>query len=154
MQGVLVFDKSDEITQPETEVLTDKNWFGALYFNIILKKHSGRKYYTLLAYDLNNLLTRKKIIDVLYFDENNMPHFGAPVFKNDEVLINRVIFEYSASVVMSLNYFKKKKMIIYDHLSPSDPSYNGQYQFYGPDLSYDAYIFKKGKWNYIADVEL
>jgi len=33
---------------------------------------------------------------------------------------------------------RKMNMIIFDHLSPSKPSYTGNYQFYGPDFSYDG----------------
>ena len=34
-----------------------------------------------------------------------------------------------------------------------EASFEGQYQFYGPDLSYDGFEFKNGKWLYIKDVD-
>ena len=46
---------------------------------------------------------------------------------------------------MMLRYDDKLKMIVFDHLSPSKPSYEGKYQYYGPDFSYDGLIFEKGK---------
>lgn len=147
-------DKSEEITQPETASLTNLNWFGALYYKIILTKYSGKKYYTLLAFDFNNNFSRKKLVEVLFFTKDGHPQFGAPIFQINQVLKKRIIFEYSSQVVMSLKYMKKSKMIVYDHLSPIDSSYKGQYQFYGPDLSYDGFVFKKGKWLYVADVTL
>ena len=43
-------------------------------------------------------------------------------------------------------------MIIMDHLAPEDSRFEGQYQFYGPDFSYDALEFKKGEWVFQRDV--
>ena len=61
-------DHSDEISDPEMAILNISNWYGALYYKIITNKNRGTDYYTLLGADLNNLLTKKKIIEILYFD--------------------------------------------------------------------------------------
>ena len=44
-----LYDKSDEIDRPEIAHLTNLNWFGALYYEIILKKSGKQNYYTLLG---------------------------------------------------------------------------------------------------------
>jgi hypothetical protein len=59
---------------------------------------------------------------------------------------NRVVFEYSARVSMSLRYDAAKKRIVFDHLSPAKPSFEGNYEFYGPDFSYDAFAFIDNYW--------
>ncbi len=146
-------DDSDNIKNPELAVLNDKNWYGALYYKIINNKNKGIVYYTLLGADLNNLLTKKKIIEILYFDKNNSPVFGNKVFKNKSIPISRVIFEFNAQTNMTLTYDKEKEMIIYDHLSPSRPSLEGQFEFYGPDFSYDGLKFERGIWNAYFDID-
>ena len=55
---------------------------------------------------------------------------------------------------MSLRYEKKKKMIVFDHLSPSSPSLKGKYEYYGPDFTYDGFSFKKGIWHYRKNLEM
>jgi hypothetical protein len=147
-------DKSQEIKEPEQQSLSYNRWFGALYYDIIMVEKYGRKYYTLLGFDFNNLFTSKKIIEILYFDEKGAPAFGFPVFQMKNELKSRVIFEFSTQIVMSLKYKKDKGMIIFDHLAPSEPKYQGIYHYYGPDFTFDAFVFENGSWTLIEDVDV
>lgn len=146
-------DKSPETTSPENQILDYYEWYGAHYYKIILKKQNGKKFYTLLGWDGNDRLTTKKIIDVLYFPRGDRPKFGTPIFNIGKVVKKRMIFEYSSQAMMSLRYDEDKKLITFDHLSPPNPSLEGQYQYYGPDGSYDALKFKKGKWILMEDLD-
>ena len=47
--------------------------------------------------------------------------------------------------------FEDDRTIVFDHLIPSSPVYEGKKEYYVPDLSYDALILKKGIWNYSED---
>ena len=49
---------------------------------------------------------------------------------------------------MSLHYQEKVSVI-----SPTSPSMQGQYEFYSPDFTYDAFRFEKGKWQFVSDYE-
>jgi hypothetical protein len=147
-------DCSDDYQSPESMILTDSSWFGALYYEIIEMKYQEVAYYVLLGFDFNNLLTTKKIIEVLYFKDDKVPVFGKPVFFYGDKLCNRIIFEYSSRVSMGLKYNKDLKMIIYDHLSPSKPSFEGHFMYYGPDFSYDGLEFKDGVWKEVRDVDV
>ena len=147
-------DKSDEINTPEFAILDHNNWYGALYYKIVVNKYKGNVYYTLLGADLNDLLTKKKIVEVLYFNKSDIPVFGKQVFKNRKLPVSRVIFEFNAQSNMVLTYDEEKLMIIYDHLSPSRPSLKGQYEFYGPDFSYDGLKFERGIWNTYPDIDV
>ncbi len=147
-------DQSENISNPEFETLSNLNWYGALYYQIIVNKHWRDEYYTLLASDLNDLHSKKKLIEILQFDQNDQPVFGAPVFKNREKAVTRVIFEYSAQANMVLTYDENREMIIYDHLSPFRPSLKGKFQFYGPDFSYDGLKFENGIWNTYHDIDV
>jgi hypothetical protein len=148
-------DKSDSIDNPEEAILNFPKWYGSLYYKIIpIETRFDETYYTLLALDLNDYLTNKKIVDILRFNENNQPVFGATIFKNRKKVTNRLIFEYSEFATMTLKYIEDKEMIVYDHLSPSSPKYEGQREFYGPDFSYDGLKYEKGIWNTYYDLDL
>lgn len=147
-------DKSENISEPENKILSPENWFGALYYQIVVNRFKGEDFYTLIGFDFNNFFSSKKIVEVLYFNEEEKPVFGKPIFENNQKLFNRIIFEFSARATMSLKYDPEKEMIIYDHLSPSRPSLEGKFQFYGPDFSYDALTFEDGIWKVITDIDV
>ena len=147
-----LFDNSENITNPLNANLNYKNWYGSLYYDIILKKRRGKRYYTLLSFDGNDNYTTKKIIDVLYFSRG-IPKFGKSILKYEKKTYKRLIFEYSAQVAVSVRYNKGQKMIIFDHIAPDNPKNDGNFRNYGPDGSYDGLKFKRGKWQYIEDVD-
>ena len=134
-------------------VYTPDKWYGALYYEIVKAECKGKVFYTVLGFAFNNYLTNYKIVDVLSFKKGEII-IGSPIFKDKESLNFRKIFEYSARVSMMMRYEKDRSMIVYDHLSPSQPDYEGQYQFYGPDSSYDGLEFKDCFWNLIEDLNL
>jgi len=155
-------DKSEEIKNPETAVLSDEKWWGCYYFKIVQTEYKKKKYYTLLGWDGNDKITQKKVIDVLTFNSAGEPVFGAEklievykyIGKTDKLLIvwqNRLIFEWKQKISMALKWEEGKKVIVFDHLSPDDSSKKGYYQFYGPDFSLDALKWEKGKWRYQSD---
>jgi len=152
MQLYPLIDKSTEIKNPDNAITDNKKWLGMWYYKVIEKKWKGKTYYTLLAWDGNDKFSCKKIIDVLTFDGNGTPRFGADIFVMEKKYPKRIIFEYSASCSMSLRYSHKKDSIVFDHLAPTSPQLEGQFQYYCNDMSYDGFGFKKGKWNYGKDL--
>ncbi len=149
-----LYDFSDSIENPLKARLDNKHWYGNQIYQIIRKKHKRRIYYTLIGWDENNLLTSKKVVDVLYFTGSGRPRFGKRIFVVGKKKYNRLIYEYSAKVVMVLHYDPHYDMIVMDHLSPSQKIYKGLYLFYGPDFTYDALKFKKGKWILLENVKV
>ncbi len=157
----LLVDKSVELEDPERLTLDEESWYGALYYRIVETRDRRHKYYTLLGWDGNNELTSKKIIDVLYFTQSGKPRFGANIFytikeigrRKRKYNKKRIIFEFSSKVSMALRYDEKLEMIVFDHLSPSAMHLKDKYQHYGPDWSYDALKFEKGKWQYYLDID-
>jgi hypothetical protein len=148
-----LIDASANIKRPETASLKANNWYGAHYYKIITVKRKGITYYCLLGADWNDRLSKKKLMEVLSFEKDGSLKFGAPIINYNKNTIYRLIFEYSSNVSMSLNYDEKSKRIIFDHLSPIKEELKGQYQFYAPDLSYDALKFKKGKWQHLENID-
>ena len=147
-------DFSDSIPEPQKARLDYRHWYGNLIYQIVQKKYRRRTYYTLIGWDENNLLTSKKVVDVLYFTGSGRPKFGKRIFVVGRKKYMRLIFEYSAKVAMVLHYDKRYDMIVMDHLSPSKKIYTGLYQFYGPDFSYDGLKFKKGKWYLVEKIQV
>lgn len=151
-------DSSSSITDPEQKQLTPDIWYGALYYEIIPKTEKRSTYYTLLGWDGNDMFTNKKIVEVLYFENDTLPRFGAPIFKiSDEPKINikkRIIFEYSYQSGFTLTYNNQLDMIVFDHLSPSKSIYRGHMEYYGADFSYDALVFENRMWNIRQDIDV
>jgi hypothetical protein len=151
--GLMDFNIEKEAA--EANELKSDTWYGAAYYELIEKKINKSTQYIVLGWKGNDRLTTKKVIDLLYFDEWDNVTFGAPVFVDDAGKKKyRMIFEYNAQAVMLLRYDKQKKMIVFDHLSPSSPSAKGQFRYYGPDFTYDGLQFKKGLWNYKTNLDL
>ncbi len=138
-------DASDKIENPEFEKLTEKNWYGALYYHVETTTAGENTYYTLLGWDGNNNFTNKKVVECFYIDGNKLI-LGPPIFKMEQGVKNRLVFEFAKQVKMMLRYDKKIKMIVYDHLAPSHKKFTGQYMYYGPDLSQDGIRFIDGYW--------
>ena len=150
-----LIDKSAELEKLETKTFTANTWFGALYYEIIHDKKIGEDYYTVLGWDGNNLMTNKKVIDVIVVDSKGNIKLGAPIFKMEKRTQRRVIFEYSKNASMSLKYHPKQQQIIFDFLVPSSSRVKGIYEYYGPALdTFDALTLDKNKWVYEKDVKI
>jgi hypothetical protein len=149
-----LYDNRKKIANPINEILDRKKWMGALYYSIIDISYENQSYYVLLGLDFNNLFSSKKLIEVLTFGKDSEPIFGSELFKIGDAVIKRVIFEFSARTSMSLRYINDSKTIVFDHLSPYRPDFEGNYQFYGPDFTYDGFKFEKGYWVYVRNLDL
>lgn len=131
---------------------TCNEWYGALYYEIITKKWNSYTYYTLIGWDGADFLINRKIVEVLYFDRRNTPVFEKKIFKLNRTNTGRLVFEYADRATMILRFNKQKDMIVMDHLAPSESKYLNMFQFYGPDFSYDAFIYRGGKWILQQDI--
>lgn len=148
-----LIDRSFEMVPfPNREPLTPERWYGALYFNIRqFDTRQGRKY-LLFGYDAFEFFEKRKLLDVLSFDKEGKPVFGAPVFdKPDADPEMRVYLQYSADAKVKINWDEQYKMILMDHLIPF-PSPFGRDMTNVPDGSYDGYKLEKGKWRYVDKV--
>ena len=146
-----LLDKSWQIKNPETYIGSSDKWFGMLYTQLI----ECDDFYTLIAWDGNDKLTQRKFIDVLYFKPNGEAVFGKDVFKFPRKNPRRLMFEYSSDVTMSLKFNEKKNQIVYSHLAPREEGtvLEGQFQYYGPDGSFDALELRKDKWVTLEDID-
>ena len=149
-----LFDASDYIVNTDT-ITDNKNWYGCLYYKILQRHYFNTEYYTLFGWDANNIRSQKKLLDMLSFKDGK-PVFGAPLFSYAEDTIpkptrNRVIIEYKKEATISLSYNSEMDMIVYDHLI-SETNQPGKPSTYVPDLDYEGFKWKAGKWSHIEKV--
>ncbi|MCL2073598.1 MAG: hypothetical protein FWH18_06745 [Marinilabiliaceae bacterium] len=149
-------DERGEIKNLEQQILTPEKWYGSIYYEIIVNKVKNETFYTLIGFNGNDAFTQIKLIDVLTFTEggNYNPKFGAQIFSDEYKNNRRVIFEYSKKSAMMLRFDTKLKMIVMDNLAPSDPFFQNDFRYYGPDFSHNGMKFEKGKWVYFSDIDL
>ncbi|MEA2043494.1 MAG: hypothetical protein U9N85_13215 [Bacteroidota bacterium] len=146
-------DKSGEIENSQHTELTPQNWYGALYYDVAEKKYNRETIYTLMGWDGFDDFSNKKIIDVLRITNDGTLQFGMPIISYQDKIYHRLIFEFSEQSKMNLQYDAHYDMIIWDHLLPTSPSLEGQYEYYGPDFTQDGLFFEKNKWNYYPDIK-
>jgi len=145
-------DFSPLIQKPQDTVTDNRTWYGAQYYKII-PVNALTPYYVLLGWKGNNVESTKKVIDVLWFKDGKA-QFGLPVFEEKGKNLERVIFEYSAQASMLLHYVPEQNLIVFDNLASPDPKTKNQPTTFGPDLSYNAFKLKNGKWVYIDNIDM
>jgi hypothetical protein len=131
---------------------TTEDWYGKLYYQILVNGHKRKTYYTLLGMDFNNSLSTIKTVEVITI-QRNTPRFASSLFYNGRDYVDRLVLEYSDQVAISVRYDPGTDMITFDHLVPFHPIYEKNYEFYGPDGSFDGLEFSDGRWNYRDDID-
>ncbi len=121
------------------------DWHGKVYYGLLTNKYKRKTFYTLLGADFKDTKTSIKTIEVFAI-QRGKPLFRDEQFLDGDTVKDRIVLEYSADLTISLQYNERLGMIVLDHIVPLHPIYQGNYQFYGPDGSYDGYRFTEGIW--------
>jgi hypothetical protein len=173
---IVLADRSDSIPEPETAILDNGVWYGALYYKIILTHTKGDDCYTLLGWNGLNSEVHQKVIEILRLDGKGLPHFGERTFPNYGNGRNcRVFFKFASSATMLLQVdnqyvIKERKwepskkefiterekvnMIVCDELVPLAQQFEGMYEYYYPSAEvFNGFAFEDGKWNFYQNVE-
>ena len=136
------------------EVYTQDNWCGGIYYDIIPIKRKGKSLYTLLAWDGNNGVTSKKIIDVLSFDRKGKPIFGLRVFVKGRMSTHRVIIEYPASNTLLLELDAEQKGIVSNALFANDDKFTDVSEYFSVSDDFNVYRYEDEKWVLYINVDL
>lgn len=147
-------DASDKVGKPEQAILTHKKWYGAIYSDIIQFEYNDDEYYAIVGYKGATPTVKTRVIDVLKIRSDGKPVFGAKVFRHPKASYYRRIFQYSAKSSMTIHYDENSQIIVMDHLEPSQRIMVGHPEFYGPDLSYDAYVLADNGWEFQSDIQV
>jgi hypothetical protein len=139
----------------EDSILTNRKWFGAIYYRIMAREVKGRKVYTMFGFNASSPLSNKKVLDAMTLDERGAT-FGAPIFgiaSNNFPgrRINRFILEYKKNVQVSMNWNEEKQVIIFDKLVSQVNDPHRKYT-YAPSGQYDGLRWHSDCWNYERDL--
>jgi hypothetical protein len=149
-------DRSYQVEDVEHEILSPEKWYGAVYYNLKQVDSPDGRYYLLFGFDGFEFFRKRKVVDVLTFNDKGIPVFGAPVFVHAEkgkpaFTKNRLLREYSAEVSVRCNYDEVLEFLIFDHLVGMEgPHGEGPVNY--PDGSYEAYRLERGYWKFVPKV--
>lgn len=145
-----LLDQTYEIENPDSAITGSDAWYGAQYYDIIPYQDS----YLLLGWKGHNPLITQKVIEVLTLDEErDRAILGKPIFSSPETEhATRIIYRFSRQISMHLAYEKEGNRIVLDHLTPSSVQLEGQFEHYGPDLSFDAWVLGKERLELLSDI--
>ena len=152
-----LYDESDFASVPTDEVRNNKNWIGAIYYQVTMKEYKGRKYYTLFGFDDNDFVSTKKWIEILTFNENNEPVFGGEYFVyKDEAIkplnpVSRFCLEYKKDARIRMVYDPELDLIVFDHLVSESNEENKKYTLI-PDGDYEGFKWTNGKWVHVDKI--
>ncbi len=149
-----LFDNGRTIAYPEETTLSPDNWYGALYYEIIPTKISKhQRVYVLLGYEGYNLYARRKLIDVLYINNENL-FFGKELFSFPSGKKKRIIFTYNYRANMKLRWDFDYQMIVFQHLErvPTLPtSLEGNM---APSVIFDGLKWNGKEWIFQENVNV
>lgn len=149
-----LFDYSDTMNVHPQEILSHDNWYGSVYYKCLQHEVDGKSYYTLLGFDEADFVSNRKVLDILSFDENEEPVFGAPLLSftdsfGVETFKNRLFLEYNQKANVKLNFDSEMDKIIYDHLVAPSEAQEDAWFTYIPDGTYEGLEWKNNKWTWI-----
>lgn len=136
------------------EVRDANSWIGGLYYHSMPTQVDGQDAWLLFGYSGYGRFDRMKFVDVLTFDDNRQPIFGAEIFKKQgaeaarATMLNRLMLVYSMDSRVTLNYNPGLELIIHDHLINRMGTLPGQGETWLSDGSYEGYKWDGEYWVY------
>ncbi|MBK8620789.1 MAG: hypothetical protein IPN79_03260 [Saprospiraceae bacterium] len=156
-QVFLLEDKLKDLDDWEFTISDNKEWLGAMYYQLKEQDDKEGRYYILFGLHRFSNTENIKLAEVLHFDKNDQPIFGKEVFFREnkdarDVVKTRLVLKYRSTSYVGLHFNEGMNMIIHDHLIPDlmSPSVGGVTLV--SDGSLVGYEFKKGKWHYIDKI--
>ncbi|MEM6397311.1 MAG: hypothetical protein AAF741_13270 [Bacteroidota bacterium] len=151
-----LIDRSFEL--PEEEIqnmpLSPDRWYGNVVYDIqTVENENGESYYLLYGADTYSAYRRRKLLDVLQFNDDKAV-FGKPIFPATPGSLprHRLVLEYSAAVSVTLRYDTDLEQIMMDHLIMVEGPH-GEGPVFVPDGSYEAFKLENdGNWSYVEKV--
>lgn len=149
-------DNSEFTANPMDSVRNKDQWIGAVYYNIVVNKHNGKKIYTLFGFDDASVRTNKKWIETLAFDDRMQPQFGVVPFSFEGDSVKRApqrrySIEYKKEASSLVNFVPEEDMILVDHLISETDEYDKPYTLI-PDGDYEGFKWQNGRWVHIDKV--
>ena len=142
---IRMLDRSSADAPHPQRSLKAEEWHGALYYDMV-PSPVDKATWLLLGWDDADAQVTRKVIEPLQIRSNGI-RFGAPVLSTELGMQRRWVLEYADPVQVSLRYQDAEKgahahpeRIIFDHLAPNEPHLSGISAYYGPDMTFDAFV--------------
>ena len=143
-------DQSSADRPDVNRILKPEAWNGALYYAMVPDPVDDNVW-LLLGWDDADAQVTRKVIEPLHIRSKG-PRFGAGVLQTPMGLQRRYVLEYADAVQASLRFQPEVRgkeghppRVLFDHLAPREPHLTGITAYYGPDMTFDAFIpGKKG----------
>ncbi len=154
-------DYSARMRSPDHITLNKDNWYGALYYNMKEFKSKGGKKYLLFGFDAYKFFEKRKLLEVLSFDKDGEPVFGAPVIEHtkkrnnvppETITYHRFILQYSSKTSINLNFNDLEDKVLFDHLISMGSGIPDIPYVMIPDGSYEGFELRKGMWVHVEKV--
>ncbi len=130
----------------QDEGLTENEWIGALYYQMLPFKFNKQDVFILMGFDGHNKESNRSILETLYFEDGEIK-FGFPLFRESEEDPSpepRAIWEYHKSAQMILRYQIDGNVIVCDQFAPAYEQVRNDRRYYVPSGDYEGY-FRSGK---------
>jgi hypothetical protein len=163
-----LLDYSDTFPLVPQYTLSNKNWFGAVYYKILTKKVKNKNVYFLFGYDQNDVFSSRKLIDPMWIEGDTIARFGMPIFEKttkvkdlltDEIktkneMLYRYKIEFASQASVMLRYDEEKKMIMHDHVASKNPKHEDLAFTKIPEGSYEGLKWEKEHWIWVPYVSI
>jgi hypothetical protein len=157
-----LFDRSRELAGSEEDTIVDhESWYGAQYYEVQTFGEGPQKRYLLLGWDGYRRGNNKKIIEVIGFEADGSPRFGAPIFEHERrdmetgetipFMATRRTFLFKEDAMMTLRFLPEKKLIAFSNLVPFSPRGDPR-TYMVPDGAYNYYQYRGGRFYYGEDI--
>lgn len=140
-----LFDASSADAPNTRTSVQAKDWNGALYYDMVPDPVDNDTW-LLLGWDDADAMVTRKVIEPIQMRGRGV-RFGAPALSGTMGMSRRWVLEFADAVQVSLRYQPETKgknghpqRIVFDHLGPSEPHLTGITAYYGPDMTFDAFV--------------
>jgi len=145
-----LYDRSSADRPDVSRILKPETWHGALYYAMVPDPVDDN-IWLLLGWDDADAQVTRKVIEPLHIRPKG-PRFGAGVLQTPLGLQRRYVLEYADAVQASLRFQPEVRgkeghppRVLFDHVAPREPHLTGITAYYGPDMTFDAFVpGKKG----------
>jgi hypothetical protein len=163
-----LLDYSDTFPLVPQITLSNRNWFGAVYYKAITKKVKNKNIYFLFGYDQNDVFSSRKLVEPMWIEGDTLARFGMPIFektsktkdllteevKTKNEMLYRYKIEYASQASVMMRYDEEKKMIVHDHVMSKNPKHDDLAFTKIPEGSYEGLKWEKEHWIWVPYVSI
>lgn len=163
-----LLDYSDTFPLVPQITLSNKNWFGAVYYKALTKKVKNKNIYFLFGYDQNDVFSSRKLVEPMWIEGDTLARFGMPIFekttkvkdlltnevKTKNEMLYRYKIEFASQASVMMRYDEEKKMIVHDHVMSKNPKHDDLAFTKIPEGSYEGLKWEKEHWIWVPYVSI